>query len=262
MAAIQSSVLIFSLHLINNRIMNILLFHPSQRISSNIKNDELVVVNNTQKLSHIREILKLNVGATLQVGELGGKIGEGEILELTETEMTLKLNLQRHPPEKLPCTIILALPRPQQLKRILLHLSSLGVKEIHLLQTQRVEKNYWQSPTLNNIENYLIEGLEQSVDTILPKVFLHRNYRKFVENDFKAICEGKTIWLAHPGNYPQSSMGNSDEQVLLVGPEGGFINDEVQDFIQQGAKVVSLGKRILKVETALPVLIAKIFNFQ
>lgn len=240
--------------------MNILLFHPSQRTSSNIKNDELLVIRNAQQLKHIREILKLSVGATLQVGELGGKIGEGEILQLTETEMTLKLNLHRQPPEKLPCTVILALPRPQQLKRILLHLSSLGVKEIHLLQTQRVEKNYWQSPTLNNMENYLIEGLEQSMDTILPELSLHRNYRKFLENDFKLICKDKTIWLAHPGNHPQASLVNSDEQVVLVGPEGGFIDKEVEDFIKQGAKVVSLGKRILKVETAIPVLISQLFQ--
>jgi len=241
--------------------MNILLFQPSQRLSPTEVDNELVEISNPETIKHVHEILKLNIGSELQLGEIGGLIGRGKIIELNEERLRLQIKLTESPPQKIPCTIILALPRPQQLKRILVHLSSLGVKQIHLLQTQRVEKNYWQSPSLKKIEEYLVEGLEQSVDTILPEVFVHKNFKVFIEKELSAISRSKQLWLAHPGNFPEASLQTQGEHVLMIGPEGGFISEEVDCFIQHGASAVSLGKRILKVETAIPVLLSKMFSF-
>ncbi len=241
--------------------MNILLFNPSQRLDESEHGRDLIEITDIEQVRHIQEVLKLKEGSHLQVGELGGLKGKGLITKLTESALRFKAELFENPPEKLPCIVILALPRPQQLKRILVHLSSLGVKEIHLLQTQRVEKNYWQSPTLNNLQNYLIEGLEQSIDTILPEVFLHKNFKLFIEKNLTDICRNRQVWLAHPGDFVEATIQKHGEHVLLIGPEGGFIQEEVDCFTQQGATAVSLGKRILKVETAIPVLLAKMFSF-
>jgi hypothetical protein len=54
----------------------------------------------------------------------------------------------RNRPRPLPLTVVLALPRPKMLRRILRALAEVGVKELHLINSYRVEKSYWQSPLL------------------------------------------------------------------------------------------------------------------
>ena len=84
-------------------------------------------------------------------------------------------------------TLVLALPRPKMLRRILRNVAELGVAELHLINSFRVEKSYWQSPVLgeSSVENYLMQGLEQARDTILPEVSCHRRFKPSV-NGYRA----------------------------------------------------------------------------
>ena len=70
--------------------------------------------------------------------------------------------------------LLLALPRPKMLKRVLQSVTSLGVKQLYLLNSYRVEKSYWGSPLLqaDKLQEQLLLGLEQACDTILPQVHL------------------------------------------------------------------------------------------
>jgi len=237
--------------------MNILLFRREQLIK------DLIHIDHPEKIAHIQTILKLKKGSELRVGEINGLMGVATIESMSDNLIILKPQLTITAPKALPCCIVLALPRPQQLKRILLHLSSLGVKDIHLIQTARVEKNYWQSPTLhaNEIENYLIEGLEQAQDTILPSLEMHKHWPTFLEKYLPQLIKNKQAWLAQPGIFPYCPAAPEGEHVLIVGPEGGFIDEEVQQLCAAGCTAVSIGERILKVETAIPVLISRLFEF-
>ena len=57
------------------------------------------------------------------------------------------IELNNPPPPALPLKMIVAMPRPQMLKRILQTIACMGVDELHLLQTSKVEKSFWQSPS-------------------------------------------------------------------------------------------------------------------
>lgn len=242
--------------------MNILLYDQAHR------HKEFIYISQIEKIQHIKNILKLKVGDELRVGEINGLIGLAKIRSIDEAliilepnlDVNLNLDLNLTAPAPLPCEIVLALPRPQQLKRILVHLSSLGIKRIHLIQTERVEKNYWQSPTLKKIESYLIEGLEQAQDTFMPEVSLHPSFIQFIENKLPIISKHKKLWFAHPGHYAYCQKQNSGEHVIFIGPEGGFIPKEVEQLISFGCDGISLGTRILKVETALPILLGAMFQ--
>lgn len=234
--------------------MNILLFEKKQRTN------DLVCIQQTEKIKHIKDILKLKVGDVFRVGEINGLIGQATIQSMHEHEITFSTHLTIEPPPPLPCSLVIALPRPQQLKRILLHVSSLGIKQIHLIQSARVEKNYWQSPALKQIESYLLEGLEQAQDTQMPKVFQHKSFKAFIEKELPVIAHNKSLWLAHPGTYAYCPKQNAGEHIVFIGPEGGFIDTEVQQLISAGFQGISLGSRILKVETAIPILLAAMFQ--
>jgi len=134
------------------------------------------------------------------------------------------------------------------------------VKEIHLIHTARVEKSYWNSSDLDasTLEHQLLLGLEQAGDTMLPTLHFHRNFQRFFADELPALCRGKRALLAHPGNYPRCPAGITETTVLAIGPEGGFVDDEVAAFIDAVFEPIQLGQRILRVEAAVPALLGRL----
>ena len=134
-----------------------------------------------------------------------------------------------------------------------------GVREVHLINAQRVEKSFWQSNLLTTevLENYLLSGLEQSMDTVLPAISLHRGFRPFAEDRLPELATGRRALLADPGaSMPCPADGDADT-LLMIGPEGGFIDFETALARRAGLQPVSLGGRILRAETALAAMLGR-----
>ncbi|GLR64635.1 16S rRNA (uracil(1498)-N(3))-methyltransferase [Marinospirillum insulare] len=235
--------------------MNLLLLTPQEI-------DEQGCVQLTDRRhQHIQQVHRLNKGDTLQAGVINGLCGEAEILEQQPHLTRLKLNLYRQPPAPLPVTLLLALPRPRMLARSLEHLTALGVKKLVLMHTNRVEKSFWQSPELKpeKIHQHLILGLEQAKDTQLPEVHFKKRFKPFVEDELTSLAANSLKLVAHPGNYPSCPRNINQQLTLAIGPEGGFIDYEIELLKAQGFQAVQLGERILRVETAVTALLARLF---
>jgi len=210
---------------------------------------------------HIKTIHKACVGETLMVGLLNGKMGTGLIEALNDEHITLKVHLHELPPAPLDIRLIVALPRPNMLKRILQTCATMGVKKIILMHSSRVEKSYWQTPWLeeNKITENLILGLEQAKDTALPEIILEPRFKPFIQDRLPSIIQNTTALVAHP-NSAIDCPSNIDKPVtLLIGPEGGFIPYEIEQLTDVGCQSVSLGSRILRVETAVTALLSRLF---
>ncbi|WP_331346716.1 16S rRNA (uracil(1498)-N(3))-methyltransferase [Cellvibrio sp. UBA7661] len=219
------------------------------------------VIRDARRLSHIREIHGAATGETYKVGMLNGLIGKGTLLSISATEVVLELEITEAPPPPLPLTLILGLPRPKMLRRIFQTISTLGVKELHLINSYRVEKSYWQTPFLEPeaIHEQLILGLEQGCDTQLPKVHLHKRFKPFVEDELPNIIAGRTALVAHPYTHTECPRAIDYSLSLAVGPEGGFIAYEIELLNKIGFEAVHLGQRIMRVETAIPYLLGHLF---
>ena len=215
-----------------------------------------------RQLKHILEVHRALEGDSLRVGLLNGKMGEGVITSLSTDCLEMSVNLTEEPPAPLPLTILLALPRPKMLKRSLQHLSSLGVKKIVLMNSYRVEKSFWQSPWLSEekIHEQLVLGLEQSRDTLLPEVILEKRFKPFVEDRLPAMVAGKRGLVAHPAGGTACPHLISEEAILAIGPEGGFIPYEVEKLEGAGFERIHLGSRILRVETAVTAITSKLYD--
>ncbi len=238
-------------------IMNLLLLRHNEIASNG------TVTLNDYRAEHILKVLKMTQGQTLTIGQMNGLIGTGVIQDVSHASVTLgRLRLDQSPPPQLPVELILALPRPRMLQRSLQTIATMGVKRLHLIHTQRVEKSFWQTPLLQpaSINEQLILGLEQAKATQMPEVIEHKKWRDFAQNVLPKLSHQHKI-IAHPGNYSDAYAlpKTSTHNVLAVGPEGGFTSQEVEDFIRAGFDPVQLGQRILRVETAVPVLLAKLF---
>ena len=213
-----------------------------------------------RRLKHVLEVHRASVGEELCVGVLNGQIGSGKVTLLNQTVLEMEVRLERAPPAALPLTLILALPRPKVLRRVLRSVSSLGVKRIILLNCFRVEKSFWQSPFLNesSVKEQLVLGLEQARDTVLPEVLLRPQFKPFIEDELPKMIAGTLPLVAHPHATAPCPRDIKRAVTLAIGPEGGFIPYEIEKLVACGFTPVQMGERILSVETAVPALIAGI----
>ena len=212
-----------------------------------------------RRFDHIRSVHRAQQGDQLRVGLLGGKMGLATVEGITDRGVNLRVILDQSPPTQLNVTLLLALPRPKMLKRVLQAVTSLGVKEIYLINSYRVDKSYWKTPLLtpDKLQEHLILGLEQARDTLLPNISLRDRFKPFIEDELPAICAGKTNLVAHPVGSSPFPARVTTPSVLAIGPEGGFINYEIDRFQELNFTSLSLGERILRVETAVPVLLSR-----
>ncbi len=236
--------------------MNLLLLHPEQ-----LATDDTARVTGRQ-LRHLHEVHEATPGDTLKVGLRGGAMGTGRIEHLAADEAILTIELTEAPPAPLPLTLVLALPRPKMLRRIIQSVVSMGVKHLVLVNSYRVEKSYWQTPWLQpqSLADQITLGLEQARDTGWVTIEQRQRFRPFVEDELPGIAANTRKLIAHPGTGSACPAGLIDPVTLCVGPEGGFIPFEVDLVRDQGFEAVHLGARILRTETAVPALIGHLFD--
>jgi len=228
-----------------------------------------------RRFNHIQDILKAEQSQSLSVGKINGLIGRGVVVSKTKGSIELEVKLDTKAPQALPLTLILALPRPPMLKRILFSAAMLGVKKIIILNFSRVEKSLWNSSSLKPqaIEEQLILGLEQAKDTVMPEVMLKKSFKPFVQDELPALIKGpqtghsqllrKQALVAHPNktHIPSPLRGGPGrgEMILFIGPEGGIIDYEIDLLKSAGCQTIDLGPRILRTDNVLPYLIGKFF---
>jgi len=214
-----------------------------------------------RRAEHVRSIHRAQVGEELTVGLVGGAVGRGRITVLAEDEIEMEVRLLQPPPAPLPVTLVLALPRPPVLRRVLIAATSMGVKRIVLSNARAVEKSFWQSGALEEaaIREQLVLGLEQARDTTLPEVLLRPRFRPFVEDELPALIGDGTALVAHPDAAPSWPPSIDGEVVVAVGPERGWNDHELQMLSDCGFRRISLGERSLRVETAVPALLSRLF---
>lgn len=214
-----------------------------------------------RRLQHLNSVHKASVGQTLRAGCLGGLQGQATLLAIDDTAAELHVDFQQPPPAKLPITLLLALPRPKMLRRTLQTIASMGVAKLVLINSYRVEKSFWQTPFLQPeaLHEQLLLGLEQARDTVLPNIILAKRFKPFVEDELPAMAANTRGLIAHPGDFPECPRALSEPVTLAIGPEGGWIPYEVELLSKAGLNPVQLGERILRVETAVPALLARLF---
>ena len=243
--------------------MNLLLLEPNE-----IKSDGTVCLRD-RRSRHIVRILGLGPGDTVKTGIINGSTGRGEIVSVRGSdrnpEVVLRFFTGDRLPELPPVDLVMGLVRPIMLKRILAQAASLGVGRIYLINGSRVEKSFFEASLLkeDNYRSYLLQGLEQAKDTFLPQVSIHARFRPFVEDFIPTVAQNYSGLLgAHPegGLNIRDSIGPgfAGRILLAVGPEGGWVEFDLEKFAAQSFRPVSLGRRVLRTDTAVVALLAQL----
>lgn len=227
-------------------------------------------INDPAQITHIHKVLNLQLGDTLKIGQLGGNLGTAIINEMTPNNIQLAdVQLDTAPPPKLDVTVVLALPRPKVLRRLIMDMTALGVRDIVLINSYRTQKSYWQSPLLARLDEFVLEGLQQGVDTVAPRISMQKRFKPFVEDELASLITHDAI-VAHP--YSELSLTQYLQRhalqsapstkaalpsVVCIGSEGGWIDYEIELLAAQGCQAVHMGSRILRTEAAVNVLLGQ-----
>ncbi len=229
--------------------MNIILFDKSDYLP-----DGRTLRFTDFRFEHICSVLKKSPDETIRVGEREGRMGTARVLSVTDSDICMEPDLTEEPPKRLPVTLVTALPRPKSFRKLLHTATVMGVKDIYLIKSWKVDKSYWSTPFLTEkgLENIILDGLMQTRDTVAPNVHLRKAFKPFVEDELPGLIRGKEARLFHPSDKGASFTISEDiEYLYLIGPEGGFIPYEVQMMEKAGAVATSLGSRIQRVEQAV-----------
>lgn len=202
---------------------------------------------------HLLSTCRAAAGDRIRAGLINGPLGHGVIIRAENDLVEMNVDLSEAAPVPLPLTLVIALPRPKSLKKSIEAASSLGIKRIFIIESWRVEKSYWSSPVLEaaSLREHLLLGLEQARDTTLPQIELRRRFKPFVEDELPGIIGDSLAFVAHPYDAGPCPFNVQKPVVLMIGPEGGFIPYEIDALKRIGFFPVTIGQRILRVETAI-----------
>lgn len=208
---------------------------------------------------HVHSVLGAAAGQTLRAGVLGGGVGTARIESVSLEELVVTTRLE-DPGPRATDMLLLAVPRPKVLLRILAHAAALGFADIVLLRSWRVDKSHLQSHAMQPAtwREHLLLGLEQAGRTQLPSVRFFPLFRPFVEDHLDTLRLPPLRFVAHPTaptGTAEIALGPAGAAfALALGPDGGFVPYEVEQLQRRGFLPVHCGPCPLRTETALAVL--------
>ncbi|MGY0372409.1 16S rRNA (uracil(1498)-N(3))-methyltransferase [Clostridium sp. JNZ J1-5] len=210
-------------------------------------------------VKHIYKVLRLKEGETVNINNCNGEEFLGTIESISKTKVEVKLSNKLEINNESPIDIYLyqGLPKSTKMDLIVQKCTELGVKEITPVITERVisalgdiKKDNKKVERWNRIA---FEACKQSKRTLIPNINDSIEFIELLDN----LKEMDLIVVAYENaeNYGIKQMVRDiNKQVkkiaVIIGPEGGFEEEEILSLKNLGAYIVTLGPRILRTETA------------
>lgn len=222
-------------------------------------------------VNHMKNVLRMKVGEKFQVSDGNDKKYVCKIEQMNEEEVQAGILEEMQADTELPSKIYLfqGLPKNDKMELIVQKAVELGVWEVIPVSTKRAVVKLDAKKALKKVErwNAISEsGAKQSGRTIIPKVTSVMTYREALsyaeQLDVVMIPYELAEGMEETKQFidaiqPGQSVG------VFIGPEGGFEREEVEFAIQKGARPITLGKRILRTETAgLAVLAVLMYHLE
>ena len=203
---------------------------------------------------HLTRVMRAKVGEKIEVVN-EGVVYLAQINRFKPLEIDVVRRLKEN--NELPNNVVLiaSLLKGDKMDLVLQKATELGVSEIVLLETERTVVKFKKDDRELKIERFnkiLKEAAEQSRRSIIPHLFRIITFDQLrdIDANVKMIAYEEEAGATNSFNKIVDSIKPGQKVAVLIGPEGGFAEHEVEIAMHNGYKKVSLGKRILRAETA------------
>jgi 16S rRNA (uracil1498-N3)-methyltransferase len=227
---------------------------PTFYLAEGFDEDSLITLSGKEAW-HALGVRRLDVGDTIRLIDGKGNIAIARVENLEgKNKASLSVGEVEHIPLQTPNIILAtAIAKGDRQSTLLDMATQLGISAWQPLQCHRsvskVGKNSYE-----RWQRICLEACKQSGAAWLPELL---PIEKPEEVARAACVEGREVLLAHPDGEVMNVASEKDK-ILMVGPEGGFTDDEVKHIVAAGARKVSLGQNILRIETAAVSLLARL----
>ncbi len=230
-----------------------------QRYFAKTKEKETFILYDTD-IHHIKNVMRCKSNDEIEVVH-DKKVYICKIINLEPLTLTIIKETKENNELDIKLTIAISLVNEQKFDLILQKLTELGVGTIIPIKTERsIVKldNKKIDKKLERWQKICKEASEQSHRNIVPEIKNIINLKELINmnNDLKLICSLDT------NTKPLSTYLNSNPKDILVviGPEGGFTKKEEEILINNKFMPTTLGKRVMRVETAA-IYVTSIINY-
>jgi 16S rRNA (uracil1498-N3)-methyltransferase len=230
-----------------------------------------------RQAEHLRKVIKPVIGTSLRAGIVNGPKGMATVVGISDAGYQVEFRVDAvdcvGPEETVldavasaPWNVhmIIAMPRPKVLSRVLESLASFGVARISLTNSWRVDKSYLDSARLGSAEiaASLQLGAEQGGHCYLPRITVNQRFMSMIESFAELGAADSVRLLAHPnatrGIEDVVAANPAVATHVAIGPEGGWIDREVTTFEQQGFVRTRIVEQILRVEPAIAAVLGQL----
>ena len=218
-----------------------------------------------EEAHHAGSVLRLQVGDSLVLFDGAGREAQARVYSASkktvEVEIESVAEVNRESKRKL--TIAIALPKGDRQKWLIEKCVELGVAQILPLDVERSVAKA-EKQVVQRLERQVIEASKQCRRNTLMKILDPMKWSEFLNNINKDnpgfISKDCLKLIAHPGGISVqdalSKVGEDGDVLVAIGPEGGFTDEEISMAEDAGVLPVTLGRRILRTETAAMVVLS------
>jgi 16S rRNA (uracil1498-N3)-methyltransferase len=207
---------------------------------------------------HLTRVLRAKVGDTVSLFDGSGREWPARVAAIGRDRVELDAGQPRVDanPRGIPVTLAVALPKGDRQKWMIEKLTELGAARLVPLETTRGVAEATASAQAR-LERVVIEACKQCGRNTLMEIAAGCPLNRLLAE----MPAGACVVIAHPGGRPLDAAGvppTATAMIALVGPEGGFTDEELTAADRAGVIRVSLGPHILRVETAAIALAARL----
>ena len=234
-------------------------------VAPNQIGDEFIIINDQGDVSHIKNVLRLNKGNEIDISDSSSWEYKARIESVDNNEVKAKIldkqRFYREPSRKI--TLFQSLPKQKKMDEIIQKSIELGVSEIIPVFTSRsiIDSGTDMDKKVERWKRIAGETVKQCQRGRIPQIIPPISFAHMV----KYLAAYDLILFPYENETETNIKGclrhldTDPEQIaIIIGPEGGFSDSEAKELIEHNAHSVSLGKTILRTETAGPASVAMV----
>ncbi len=219
----------------------------------NIESGKTVTITG-QDVNHIKNVLRMHPGQTIIVSDGHGRDFDVTISRITDTDVQGEAIVRKSiSPPKPALTVFQAIPKARKMDIVVEKLTEIGIMKIEPFIAPRTVVDFrrgQQEKRLGRWKALVLQAAQQSQRSFLPVV---SEITKWPDILGKMLPYNYLVvpWEGESNQGIKDALPDEAEEIgLVIGPEGGFSQDEVLAMVEIGAKTVCLGRNILRAETA------------
>ena len=209
-----------------------------------------ISIDNKSKINHLRKVLRLSEGSQVDVFDGKGNSSIFKIVSLEKKEIVLEQigDTEFQQPERINLKVLIPYIKKENLFFAVQKVTEIGVSNISLFRPDNIDQSIKKKDLSKINEKALLiisQACEQNGSNIVPDFQIYEDLSSAIEHDSFSI-----FFDLDATNDFQSIKSIEDNITLITGPESGFSKKEREFLNATASDNISLGKNILRAETA------------